>query len=121
MARYELQRWVSGKGFAIRDTLEEVYIRDWQGNVSALSLGDQTDRCYRMNQLVRQREEARARFIAWNGSDEGFDDGYDADEAQERYEAEWDRQEREYEGYCDAMGYDPREYVDAVDYVNQYM
>lgn len=117
MERYEVWPWMSSNrgNWVIRDTLEEVYIRDSEGNVCTWMFKEQTERCERMNELVRQREKARARFIAWNGDDTGFDDA-------EAYEAQGDpyegAYEREWLDYCDAMGYDPNEYLDADAYSN---
>lgn len=100
MARYEIQPWVSTPygSWVIRDTEQDVYIRDWQGNVSALTLGAQIERCYRMNQLNAERV---------------------AESAQSEYEALWDQRERDWEAYSDAMGDDPMEYVDTDDYAYQ--
>jgi hypothetical protein len=49
VARYEIQKWITG--YAIRDKEEDVYIRDWQGNVVSYTLGDAADSCFRSNQI----------------------------------------------------------------------
>lgn len=126
MALYNLQKWITG--YAIRDTEDETYLRNSAGDVFSGTLGSLIDLTYLLNHPPASgRERARVRFIIWHGDDAGFDAEYDAEEAQEAYDAQWNAREidgpyeREWVDYCDAMGYDPEEYLDADAYSNLIM
>jgi hypothetical protein len=124
MAHYELQKWITG--YSIRDTEDETYLRNSAGDVFSGTLGSLIDLTYLLNHPpASERERARVRFIIWNGDDAGFDAEYDAELAQEAYDAQWNARDAEDEqawlDYCDSMGYDPNEYLDADAYSNLIM
>lgn len=106
MARYEIQKWITG--YAIRDHEDQVYIRDWLGNVVSYTLGDAIETCFRSNQLDAERK--------WEEYCDGM--GYDPYGADTFDDDPYAYQDDDYPGYEE--DYQSMRYgVDADDYAAQ--
>jgi hypothetical protein len=106
--RYELVRWVTGKGFAIRDTEQDEYIRNLDNEVRCGTLGDMADECLFLND--RERDYADYSERAW----EEFCDAM-GDDPMEYADDDFPGYE---ESYQDSRYY-PYGHVDADDYTSQ--
>jgi hypothetical protein len=105
--RYEIQQWITG--FAIRDTLEDVYIRNWGGEVVMFTLSEAAETCLNRN-TMNQESKWEAYFDAMRCSQ------VDADTFDDDPYAYEDDDYPGYEEDCQAMRYGQ---VDADDYAAQ--
>lgn len=86
--RYQIQQWI--RGFVIRDCEEDVYIRDWTGDIVVYSLGDASEKTLRMNQLDQESEwESWCDAMGYDPEEYAYQDddypGYEEDYQESRY------------------------------------